>query len=164
MRPPRDRLVLFAIGTAGAAIAISTALPDASWWAKNFGGGIDALDPRIYVSGARWWRGLLLVSAAALLLAPWLPADCPALHPAEGTPAEAPERSGPLPLLVILAAALLLRTSRLGESLWYDEIAAWLQFGTGGPGFIVGNYFDPANHVAQTLCTWISVLLLGPGL
>jgi hypothetical protein len=53
--------------------------------------------------------------------------------------------------------ALLVRGPRLGESLWYDEIAAWREYGVHGPGRIVSTYFDPSNHVAHTLLTWASM-------
>jgi hypothetical protein len=70
-------------------------------------------------------------------------------------------RAAALPLLVI-AVATLARATRLGESLWYDEIAAWRQFGVEGPWFIVTHYFDPANHVAHTVASWASVTMLEP--
>ena len=40
----------------------------------------------------------------------------------------------------IVAAALLVRATRIGESLWYDEIAAWRVYGMRGPGAIVGTW------------------------
>ena len=58
------------------------------------------------------------------------------------------------------AVALLARAARLGESLWYDEIAAWGSFGAQGPRPIVSSFTDPANHIAHTLATWCSVSLL----
>lgn len=60
--------------------------------------------------------------------------------------------------LVVLG--LLVRAPRLGESLWYDEIAAWMDYGRHGPGRIITNYYDPANHIAHTLASWISYSLL----
>jgi hypothetical protein len=60
-----------------------------------------------------------------------------------------------LGLLVLVAFAA--RVPRLTESLWYDEIAAWRDYGMFGPKTIVTTYFDPANHVAHTLLTWCSV-------
>ncbi|MCP3903520.1 MAG: hypothetical protein GY715_07770 [Planctomycetes bacterium] len=60
-----------------------------------------------------------------------------------------------LGLLVLVAFAA--RMPRLTESLWYDEIAAWRDYGMLGPKAIVTTYFDPANHIAHTLLTWCSV-------
>ncbi|MCZ6836976.1 MAG: glycosyltransferase family 39 protein [Planctomycetota bacterium] len=64
-------------------------------------------------------------------------------------------------MLGLIALGIVFRLPRLGESLWYDEIAAWLDYGLHGPGWIVGTYFDPANHVLHTLLTWCSTTLLG---
>ena len=60
----------------------------------------------------------------------------------------------------LVAVGLLARATRLNESLWYDEIAAWTSYGVFGSGPIVGHYFDPSNHVAQTLASSFSVWLL----
>ncbi len=57
----------------------------------------------------------------------------------------------------LVAIALLLRATRLGESLWYDEIAAWGAFGSHGPRAIVSSLTEPANHIAHTLLTWCCV-------
>lgn len=57
----------------------------------------------------------------------------------------------------LVAAAILIRATRLTESLWYDEIAAWFTFGVLGPGGIVSGFTEPANHVAHTLLSWCSV-------
>jgi hypothetical protein len=65
-------------------------------------------------------------------------------------------------LVALVLLALVLRAPRLLESLWYDEISAWLQFGAQGPAVILSRYFDPANHVAHTLASWCAVTLLEP--
>ncbi|MFW6059533.1 MAG: glycosyltransferase family 39 protein [Phycisphaeraceae bacterium] len=59
--------------------------------------------------------------------------------------------------LGLLIVALLLRVARIGESLWYDEIALWLTYGQAGADTIVTRYFDPVNHIAHSLVTWLSV-------
>ncbi len=123
--------------------------------------GRDPLPPTTR-QGAVWWRAMLGVGAAALIAAPL------ALVALAPRPSSRPERQPPCRrrlagLLGLLAVALLLRSLRLGESLWYDEIVAWRSFGFYGPGPIIGNYFDPANHVAHTLASFWSVGLLGAG-
>jgi len=59
--------------------------------------------------------------------------------------------------VALVALGVLVRAPRLTESLWYDEIAAWRDYGMLGPKAILSTYFDPANHIAHTLLTWISV-------
>lgn len=57
-------------------------------------------------------------------------------------------------ILLLLAAAIFARN--LTESLWYDEIAAFRDYAVRGPGYLLTNYHDPANHVLQSLLTWAS--------
>lgn len=64
-------------------------------------------------------------------------------------------------LAVLLA--LLVRATRLGDSLWYDEIAAWRDHGTRGLRSL-GTWGDPANHLLQTVLSWASVQVTGPAL
>ncbi len=64
-----------------------------------------------------------------------------------------------------MALALVVRIPRLTESLWYDEIAAYIRFVTlEHPGPIASNFFDISNHIAHTLCSWITVYLFGNAL
>ena len=56
----------------------------------------------------------------------------------------------------VVVAALLIRATRLGESLWYDEIAAWFSFGQHGPGWIISHFWEPSNHIAHTLLSFCS--------
>ncbi|MCH7797033.1 MAG: glycosyltransferase family 39 protein [Planctomycetes bacterium] len=69
-------------------------------------------------------------------------------------------------LIVVAATAvgMLLRASRLTESLWYDEIAAWTSHGVLGPRAIVASFAEPSNHIAHTLLSWYSVTLFEPAL
>jgi hypothetical protein len=62
-----------------------------------------------------------------------------------------------LALLGLVVIGAVTRLPRLQESLWYDEIAAWRDYGTSGIGAVIGSYFDPANHVLHTLLTALSV-------
>jgi len=116
--------------------------------------------------GAMMWRAMLVVMAVALVVFPLVFRGLVAV----GTNglADRATNEGVLSrkrmgvLVGILAIALILRCTRLGESLWYDEIASWLSYGVNvnSPGPIVGNYFDPVNHVFHTLLSWISVKTL----
>jgi hypothetical protein len=60
----------------------------------------------------------------------------------------------------LVVVGLLVRATRLTESLWYDEIAAWRMFGMHGPGAIITTFFEPSNHIAHTLLSWCSVKAL----
>ncbi len=62
-------------------------------------------------------------------------------------------------LLLALAVAILIRATRLGESLWYDEIVAWAYYGAHGPSVILTRLVEPANQIAHTLLSWASVEL-----
>jgi len=67
-------------------------------------------------------------------------------------------------LLMLAAAAVvaaLVRMPFLADSLWYDEIAAFLGYSLGGPGAAVGTYFTQANHVLHSLLAWCSTALFG---
>jgi len=71
--------------------------------------------------------------------------------------------SAPLLLLAIVALGIAGRAPRLVESLWYDEIAAWRDYGARGAAFALTHYHDPANHVLHTALTSWSVSLAAPG-
>lgn len=64
----------------------------------------------------------------------------------------------------LLVVGVLVRGTRVSESLWYDEIAAWRDYASRGPRWIVTTYDDPANHVAHTLLSWASAEWLGDAL
>jgi hypothetical protein len=64
----------------------------------------------------------------------------------------------------LIVVGLLVRATRLTESLWYDEIAAWRVFGVLGPGAIVSSYSEPSNHILHTLLSWCAVTWLQGGL
>jgi mannosyltransferase len=76
---------------------------------------------------------------------------------ATGSTSDRLARLWPLLVTAVVLLGLLARGPRLCESLWYDEIAAWRDYGARGPQFIVTSYQDPANHIAHTLLTWFSV-------
>ena len=60
---------------------------------------------------------------------------------------------------VLLAAAV--RAPFLTDSLWYDEIAAFLGYSINGPWGAVSTYYTQANHVLHSLLAWGSGAALG---
>jgi mannosyltransferase len=149
---------------AAAACAIGAIGADGSQWAEFFHHPQRNPLPEATRQGAGLWRVMLAISAFTLVIGPL---SLVVLRPpAAVCEPEACQRAGlssreRLALLGVLVIAFLVRLTRLGESLWYDEIAAWATYGAHGPGPIMGNYFDPSNHVAHTLLSWASVQLLG---
>jgi len=135
--------------------------------------------PADHLPGARLFRIMLVVMAAALAAWPFimraldpkarrrLSSDAPnsarlapapgALDAAGGSCAR--RRTTHWLLILFIILAMLPRLARISESLWYDEIASWLSYGVAvtSPGPIVGNYYDPVNHVFHTLLSWCSV-------
>jgi hypothetical protein len=98
---------------------------------------------------------LAIVAAISLLVRPrGAPSDVPA--PAEPTPG-----STYAALALLVVAGAILRAIRLGDSLWYDEIAGLLAYSIHGPGVVVGNYFSEANQIASQLAIWGSTSALG---
>ena len=120
--------------------------------------------PDVTRQGAVLWRIMLVVAAAILIAIPLL---LTRLEPNGPSKRKASPTSGSTDLWLVtglIVLGLLVRATRLEESLWYDEIAAWLSFGIHGPGSIMGNLYDPANHVAHTLLSWFAVDLFEPAL
>jgi hypothetical protein len=70
-------------------------------------------------------------------------------------------RNESLALVAIVLVAALVRIDRAVESLWYDEIAAFMDYAQHGPGPIVATWFSPANHPLQSLLSWCSFTALG---
>jgi hypothetical protein len=60
----------------------------------------------------------------------------------------------------LILVGLTARATRLTESLWYDEIAAWRSFGMLGAGAITSTFFEPSNHILHTLLSWLAVELV----
>ncbi|MCP5110190.1 MAG: hypothetical protein GY953_05080, partial [bacterium] len=67
-------------------------------------------------------------------------------------------------IALLVLAGFAVRLPRLTESLWYDEIAAWRDYGSKGPAVILTTHHDPANHVAHTLLSWVSFETLSEAL
>jgi hypothetical protein len=144
-------LALVALACATASIAV-----DGERWAGWFAHPWRVPLPDSTRAGGELWRIMLMVCAAGLAV---IPVVLTRLTP---RPSQGHKRrgTGPLELWTVsglVLVALLIRATRLTESLWYDEIAAWGSYGAHGPGPILGNFFEPSNHVAHTLATWCSV-------
>lgn len=153
-RPPRSTRawLIVPVGAAAAMLVLALTL-DAETLARWF--QHPARPAGASLAGARLLR-IMLVACAALLAVSAIGMTRfgrPALRPARE-----PVSSRSLWVLVgLVILGLLLRAMRLNESLWYDEVAAWREYAAHGPGAIIGNYFDPSNHVLHTLLTWVSV-------
>lgn len=157
------------------AVAVSClalgALVSTDSWARWFHHPAREPLPETTLTGAALLRTMLLVAAGVWVLIPWLltrfagaasRVDQPSAHIDEQSEAPAFGRGRVLALLVIIVLiGLVIRMTRITESLWYDEIAAFKQYAQFTPGVIVGNYFDPVNHIAHTLLTWLSVTAFG---
>jgi hypothetical protein len=146
-----------ALGALLASVALIPTLTLARWFAhpaRPGNEGDQVLEATML--GAALLRIMAPIAGVALIaLALWRrdTRQRPALEPATRVDAQF------LFLAVALAAAL--RVPLLAESLWYDEIAAFLGYGLHGPGVALGNYYTQANHVFQSVLTSISAELLG---
>ncbi|MFK7961028.1 MAG: glycosyltransferase family 39 protein [Phycisphaerales bacterium] len=65
-------------------------------------------------------------------------------------------------ILMCIGLALVARHWSLNDGLWYDEIAAWRDYAARGINVARTTYFDPANHVLQSMLSAASVDLAGP--
>lgn len=101
------------------------------------------------------------VALAALMLLGdrWLPSRMPA--------SRAPNLHAPiaprewLALAVAMLVATAIRLPFVADSLWYDEIAAFLGYGVHGPMVAIGNYYTQANHVLQGTLSALSAQAFG---
>ena len=113
------------------------------------------------VRSAAWMQSAVpgaLLFAAGLIIVLWR-SDRPSAM--TDAPAGSPRRGESLALVVIVLVAALVRVDRAFESLWYDEIAAFMDYEQHGPGPIVATWFSPANHPLQSLLSWCSFTALG---
>jgi hypothetical protein len=166
---PRRSWLLIGAMCAGAAMIVVGLASSTAFWTGVFehelrtarhGGEVVATT----VAGARWWRaaliaaGLLVPSLVAVLVRTCgTPVDSAAQQPLAARTRGAVAAG----LVAIVLLALALRLPRLGESLWYDEIADFLAFGAFGPGATMGNYFTQSNHVLSGILCWASVTIAG---
>ena len=156
--PLRDPVLLAAcaIGLACAVLALVPTATFAEAFAhpqrvERLGGAI----PEATTRGAGFFRIALAVAAVLVPLLVWmLGRACPRHEmrpPRSIVPAT---RGGWMLLASIVALGGALRIAVARESLWYDEISAFLSFAVEGPGVAFGSYAVPTNHVPMTLATW----------
>jgi hypothetical protein len=147
---------------AGTATALAALVPAASLeaWITHparveLVGGV----PPTTVEGARWMK-VGLMALPALLLAAWWALG--RIGPARGVPPRAkPGRNELLAVAIATLAAAAVRADRLGESLWYDELAALLGYAIHGVGPSVGNWFSAVNHLPSTALVAATVEIAG---
>lgn len=155
-------LVVLIGGAVGCAL-LAALVPTATWvgWFHH-----EAREPvpQTTLQGAWLWRMMLgtlavALAACAVLVRRTAGARTASADLEHHAVDQRPDRLSVEAWLVlgVLILAVVPRAFRLGESLWYDEAAMWLTYGLAGAGAIVGNYFDPVNHIAHTLLTWLSV-------
>lgn len=120
----------------------------------------DAPERRSALPGGQLFRVMLLVSGCSFIIFPLILSRFCAESTTKTEQSKWGTHEGGI-LFGLIVIGFTARLPRLMESLWYDEIAAWTDYGMRGPGWIVGTYYDPANHIAHTLLTWYAVEFLG---
>src|SRR5688572_7560597 len=125
MRNQGDQTALvLALAAATLCMALA-ALVSSDQWQVFFAHPL--VDPTLTARGARLWRVMLAVSAIAMPAA--LLAIRTLSHPTPRVTADAPASTSDRIVLFLMAglivAGLLVRCTRITESLWYDEIASW---------------------------------------
>jgi mannosyltransferase len=115
--------------------------------------------PPTTVDGARWMKFALLALPATLLAAWWALARV--APPREVASRPRPGRAELLAVAIVTLAAAAVRADRLGESLWYDELAALLGYSIHGVGPSVGNWFSAVNHLPSTALVAGTIELAG---
>jgi hypothetical protein len=160
----RHPLLLAAI-VAGVACAALALVPTASY-AEAFAhpsrvARLEGAIPEATTRGALFFRIALAAAAVLVPLLAWR------LVREEDPCGRAPRRLWPtdrrgwLGLGAIVAFGAVVRVALAAESLWYDEISAFLSFAIEGPGVAFGSYAVPTNHVPMTLATWLAWTLSG---
>lgn len=143
----------------GAGLVILSIVVGTGTWADWFTYPGPPRTHTAYESGARLLRLFLALGGLALMTLPWLISR---IAPRDTARTPAPVRSRELWSVVgLMTIAAILAGTRVTESLWYDEIAPWMEYIRYGPGPIIGNYFDPSNHILMSLLVWMSTESLG---
>ncbi|MFM7052146.1 MAG: hypothetical protein ACKOYN_08455 [Planctomycetota bacterium] len=170
-RPANRRIepLLLAACVAGAACAALAMVPTGAFAAafahparvEQLGGAI----PEASMRGAAFFRASLAAAAALVPLLVWmLVRACPSDAARPPRPIAPRTRAGWLLLAGIVALGGALRVVFARESLWYDEISAFLSFAIEGPAVAFGSYAVPTNHVPMTIATWAAWTLSGGSL
>ena len=155
---------------ASAALAATALLVDTETLARTFahparvalaGGRI----PEATVLGAQCFRVALLGAGVLLpVLSIALARSCARAGTRTARPTRPTRRADWWMLGGAVAAGALLRVAWASQSLWYDEISAFLSFAIEGPGVAFGSYAVPTNHVPMTIATWAAWALSGGSL
>ena len=110
--------------------------------------------------GAQWFRIACVVAACAWVVLPRVICRlCASATPARTDPDAGATTRIRLRwvLFVVIALGLALRLQRMGESFWFDELAALLDYAQYGVGPVIGSYFVQSNHVLHTVATAVVV-------
>ncbi|MCH8823608.1 MAG: glycosyltransferase family 39 protein [Planctomycetes bacterium] len=113
--------------------------------------------PQVTRQGAELLKIMLFVATFALIV---IPVGLAKFSRQEPCTTIKKRESGSLDLWIVtslIVLGIIARATRLGESLWYDEIAAFTTYGVHEPGIIIGNLFDASNHIFHTLLSSLSV-------
>lgn len=148
--------LLIALLVAGAC-AVAAGLVSTDRWATFF--AHPQVDQAITLKGAQLWRGMLAFGAVAIVVAMLaIRALATGVEP-ELTTRSGSSRWSLYAMTGLIVLGLLVRCTRLTESLWYDEIASWHTYngGTSGFGAVMGAFLDPINHTFHTLLNRFSV-------
>ena len=117
---------------------------------------LDGVIPNATMRGAEFFRIALAISVVALPLLAWLLERCCPQSATRSARRMMPTRRWQwIGLIIIIGFGAFLRFVLAQQSLWYDEISAFLSFAIEGPGVAFGSYAVPTNHVPQTLATWL---------
>ncbi|MDZ4831627.1 MAG: glycosyltransferase family 39 protein [Phycisphaerae bacterium] len=161
--PRRVTLFLVLVTAVLSALASATMPTDsiAGWMAHP--GRVASLGgiPSTTIEGARALRLALAVGPLVLLTIALILARIERRAALVRSDATQGSRATVLTLSLLVGIAVILRSFKLSDSLWYDEIAGLLGYSVHGPGVIVGNYFSQANQVFSQLAIWLSTTLFG---
>lgn len=168
------RLGLALIGLCSVALLAVPASDLAEAMAHPARRAADGSPAEVTAAGAaylRQWVPIAGVALAALMLLGdrWLQGGPRSDEAADPTSAAQPAADVHTPisprewlaLAVATLVALAIRLPFVADSLWYDEIAAFLGYGVHGPMVAIGNYYTQANHVLQGALSALSAQALG---
>ena len=112
--------------------------------------------PEATVRGAEFFRIALAAGAILIPLLTWQLVGRCAPSPNRAPSIMPNTRARWLWLLVVCAVGAFMRVALASQSLWYDEISAFLSFAIEGPSVAFGSYAVPTNHVPMTIAMWLA--------